>query len=67
MIILLYWNIAKSVRPSFLVRIFKGSNPFIPTKKLFVIILSKSLHRLVVRTSPFHGDSTGSNPVEDIK
>ncbi len=24
------WNIAKLVRPSFLVRIFKGSNPFIP-------------------------------------
>ena len=25
----------------------------------------KSLYRLVVRTPPFHGDNTGSNPVKD--
>jgi hypothetical protein len=30
------------------------------------MFIKESLHRLVVRTSPFHGGNTGSNPVEDI-
>lgn len=36
-----------------------GSNPL-----LFKYILS--LYRLVVRTSPFHGDNMGSSPIRDI-
>ena len=34
----------------------------------FVVLNSnivKSLYRLVVRTLPFHGSNTGSNPVRD--
>lgn len=35
--IFVFWNIAKLVRPSFLVRIFKGSNPFIPKSRNLVL------------------------------
>lgn len=37
-------------------------------KEVFIkyIYLIQSLYRLVVRTLPFHGRNTGSNPVKDI-
>ena len=51
-----FWNIAKLVRPSFLVRIFKGSNPFIPKFKfcciyLTILTISICIIKLIVKDS----------------